>query len=135
MWSIADTRVVGHSVVDRSVVDRSVVDRSVVDHSVVDSSVVVCGTQQLCVDTIKRYTPMMDRDQCLESLIGHPPSNRRHFRDLACLMILAIYSSSLLLYSPLFHCRYRSSNPDDVHLSSDPILVTWSSKPLIADRD
>ena len=62
MWSIADTRVVGHSVVDRSVVDRSVVDRSVVDHSVVDSSVVVCGTQQLCVDTIKRYTPMMDLD-------------------------------------------------------------------------
>ena len=82
-------------------------------------------SEHLCVHTIKRYTPRMDRDPSLEYLIGHPCLDRCHFRDLACLMILTIHSSSLLPYSPLFHCRYRSSNSDDVHLSSDPVLLTW----------
>ena len=124
---------IGSPVVDRSVVDRSVMDHSVVDRYVVDRSgsesryVVHTNymSTQLCVHTIKRYTHRMDCDQPLDSLIGHSPSNRRHFRDLACLMILTIHSSSLIPYSSLFHCRYRCSNPDDVHLSSDLVLKTW----------
>ena len=80
---------------------------------------------QLCVHTIKRYTPRMDHDPSLECLIGHQWSDRGQFRDLACSMIWTIHSSSLLPYSPLFYFRYRSSNSDDVHLSSDPVLVTW----------
>ena len=84
-WSTADNRVAGRSVVDRSVVDslvvdRSVEDRSVVDHSVVDLSVVDrsgsgsqyvvhtnYGFTQLCVHTIKRYTPRMYRASTVES--------------------------------------------------------------------
>ena len=77
---------------------------------------------QVCVHTIRHYTLRMDRDQSDASLIGHPRSNRRTFRDLAC---LTIHSFSLLTYSRIIYCRYRLRNSDDVHLSSDPVLVSW----------
>ena len=127
MWSTADTRVADRSVMDRSVVGSELLGRKVMYHEVVDRGVVyrrvvdrgvVDGSRcprQLWVHTNQQYTPRIDRCRSVASSIGHPRSDRRHFRNFAYLLILTIHSSSLLPYSPVCHCRKRSSTPVDVH--------------------